>query len=65
MSISRVFHNNQPNHLQAPPFDVKLVTIDPQMAVILVHVRKNIVEDVLLDGESGVDIIIEDLRKKN
>ncbi len=28
------------------------------------HVRKNIVEDVLLEGGLGVNIIIEDLRKK-
>jgi len=55
--VFRVFPNNQPTHLQAPSFDVKLVIIDPQMAIILVHVRKNIVEDVLLDGGSGVNII--------
>jgi hypothetical protein len=29
-----------------------------------VHVGKNIVEDVLLDGGLGVNIITEDLRKK-
>jgi hypothetical protein len=28
------------------------------------HLGKNIVEDVLLDGGLGVDIIIKDLRKK-
>jgi hypothetical protein len=33
------------------------------MAVISVHVGKNIVEDVLLDGELGVNIITKDLRK--
>jgi hypothetical protein len=63
--VFRVFLNNQPTHLQAPPSNVKLVIIDPQMAIILVHVRKDIVEDVLLDGGLGVNIIIEDLRKKN
>jgi hypothetical protein len=61
--VSRVFHNNPPTHLQAQLSDVKLITIDPQMAVILVHVRKNIMEDVLLDGGLNVNIIIEDLRK--
>jgi hypothetical protein len=34
------------------------------MAVISMHVGKNIVEDVLLDGGSSVNIIIEDFRKK-
>ncbi len=63
--VSRVLPNNQSTHLQAPPFDVKLVTVDPQMAIILVHVKKNIVEVVLLDGGLGVNIIIEDLREKN
>jgi hypothetical protein len=29
------------------------------MAIIQVQIRKNIVEDVLLDGGSGVNIIIE------
>jgi hypothetical protein len=34
------------------------------MAIIQVHMGKNILEDVLLDGGLGVNIIIEDLRKK-
>jgi hypothetical protein len=34
------------------------------MVVIHVHVGKNIVEDVLLDGGLGVNISIKDLRKK-
>jgi hypothetical protein len=38
--VSTLFPNNQPIHLQASPFNVKSVTIDPQMVVILVHVRK-------------------------
>jgi hypothetical protein len=50
-------------HLQGPPFDVGLVAIDPHMTVIHVHVRKNIVEDVLLDGGLGVNIITKDLKK--
>jgi hypothetical protein len=31
------------------------------MAVIPIHVGKNLVKDVLLDGGFGVNIIIEDL----
>jgi hypothetical protein len=34
------------------------------MAIIPVHVGKNLVEDVLLDGGLGVNIITKDLRKK-
>jgi hypothetical protein len=34
------------------------------MAIILVHVGKNILEDVLLDGWLGVNIITKDLKKK-
>jgi hypothetical protein len=34
------------------------------MAIIQMHMGKNIVEDILLDGELSVNIIIEDLRKK-
>jgi hypothetical protein len=34
------------------------------MAVISMHVKKNVVEDVLLDGGLSVHIIIEDLKKK-
>jgi hypothetical protein len=34
------------------------------MAIIPVHVGKNLVEDVLLDGGLGVNIITKDLREK-
>jgi hypothetical protein len=55
--------SSEPTQPQAPPFDVGLVVIDSQMAIILVHVGKNIVEDVLLNGGLGVNIITEDLRE--
>jgi len=48
--VYRVLLSSQPNHPQAPPFDVGLVIIDLHKVIILMHVRKNIVEDVLLDG---------------
>jgi hypothetical protein len=51
-------------HLQAQPFDVGSIAIDPDMAIILVHVGKNIVKDVLLDGGSSVNTITKDLKKK-
>jgi hypothetical protein len=56
--VSRVSPNSRPTHLQAPPSNVRLVSIDLHMVIILVHVGKNIVEDVLLDGGLGVNIII-------
>ena len=37
-------------------------TIDNHMATIQVQIRKNTIEDVLLDGGYGVNIIIERLR---
>jgi hypothetical protein len=41
---------------------VTSVAIDHQMAIIQVQVRKNFIKDVLLDGGSGVNIIMEKLR---
>ncbi len=38
------------------------IAIDHQMAVIQVQVGKNFIEDVLLDGGFGVNIIMEKLR---
>jgi hypothetical protein len=64
MECSIISPNNQPTHLQGPPFDVSFVAIDLHMATIQVHVGKNIVKDILLDGGPGVNIIIEDLKKK-
>lgn len=40
------------------------MTIDPHMVIIHVHIGKNLVKDVLLDGEFGVNIITDDLWKK-
>ncbi len=62
--VSKVSPSSQPIQLQAPPSDVRLVAIDLHMVVISMHVRKNIVEDVLLDGGLGVNIITKDLKKK-
>ncbi len=62
--VSRVSPNSQPTNPQAPPSDVGSIIINRHMAIVLVHVRKNIVEDVLLDGGLDVNIITKDLRKK-
>jgi hypothetical protein len=40
------------------------VVVDYQMLVIVVHVRKNMVDDVLLDGRLGVNAIIDGLKQK-
>jgi hypothetical protein len=34
------------------------------MVLIVVHVKKNMVDDVILDGGSRVNIIIDGLRQK-
>jgi hypothetical protein len=54
--VSRLSLSSQPTHPQAPPSNVGLVTIDPHMVVISVHVGKNIMGDVLLDG--GLDVTL-------
>ncbi len=54
--VSKVSPNSQPTHLEAPPFDVGPVAIDPHMVIIPLHVGKNIVEDVLLDGGSSLTL---------
>jgi len=41
---------------------IALVAIDHQMTMIHVQVGKNFIEDVLLDGGSKVNIIMEKLR---
>jgi hypothetical protein len=39
-----------------------IVAIDHQMAMIQVQVRKNFIDDVLIDGGSKVNIITENLK---
>ncbi len=39
-----------------------VVTIDNHMAIIQVQIRKNTIEDVLLDGGFGVNIITKQLK---
>jgi hypothetical protein len=43
---------------------VVVVVIDNHMAVILVQIGKNIIEDVLLNGGFGVNIITKQLKLK-
>jgi hypothetical protein len=49
--VSRISLSSHPTHHQAPPFDVGLVGRNLHMEVISMHVEKNIMDDVLLDGE--------------
>jgi hypothetical protein len=44
--------------------DTTTIEVDNQMVVIQVQVGKNIVEDILLDGQANVNIIIENFRTK-
>jgi len=41
---------------------VASIVIDHHMVVIHVHIGKNLVDDELLDGRLGVNIIIEKLK---
>jgi hypothetical protein len=50
--------------LESNPTTTLYITIDPHMVVTLVDVREYLVEDVLLDGWSMFNIIINDLLKK-
>ncbi len=44
--------------------DIAIIKVNNQMTVIQVQVGKNIVEDVLLDGGTSVNIIIKTLKTK-
>jgi hypothetical protein len=44
-----------------PKVGIATVVIDNHMAVIQVHIGKNTIEDVLLNGGSGIDIITKQL----
>jgi hypothetical protein len=57
--VSKVYHSSQPTPLQGPPSNVVSITIDLHMVIIYVHVGKNLVKDVLLDGGSSVNITIK------
>ncbi len=45
-----------------PELTTASISIDHQMAIIQVQVGKNFIEDVLLDGGFGINIIMEKLR---
>ncbi len=62
--VFKVSPNSQPTHLQGPPSNVGSIALNPRMEIIQVHMGKNIMEDVLLDGGLGVNIITKDLKKK-
>ncbi len=46
-----------------PNLVITFVAIDPHMVVMYVQVSKNLVEDVLLDGRSGMNIMTKGLQK--
>jgi hypothetical protein len=60
--IKHYIFNLVPSKLTLPKPTVISITIAHQMAVIHVQVGKNFIEDVLLDGGSGVNITMEKLR---
>ncbi len=44
--------------------DTTTIEVDNQMAIIQIQVRKNIIEDVLIDGGASVNIITKNLQTK-
>ncbi len=61
-NIKHCIFNPIPSKPTSPKSTVASIAIDHQMAIIQVQVRKNFIEDVLLDGGSRVNIIIEKLK---
>ncbi len=51
----------QPKHVQLKP-TCATMTINHHMAMIQVHIDKNFIDDVLIDGGSRINIITENLR---
>jgi hypothetical protein len=51
-------------NISKPIIIVGTTIVDHQMAVIVVHVGKNMVDNILLDGGSGINAIIDGLRWK-
>jgi hypothetical protein len=60
--IKRYIFNLIPPKPILPKLTITSIAMDHQMVVIHVQVGKNFIEDVLLDGGSGVNIIMEKLR---
>ncbi len=51
-----------PNSKSIPILVVKSIAMDHHMVVIHVHTKKNLVDDELLDGRLGVNIIMDKLK---
>ncbi len=62
-SVSKVTTSKQVGFL-IPKVGTTIVAINNHMAVIQVQIGKNTIEDALLDGGIGINIIIEQLRLK-
>jgi hypothetical protein len=61
-NIKRYIFNPIPSKPTLPKPTIALVAINHQMVKIWVQVRKNFIEDVLLDGGYGINIITEKLK---
>jgi hypothetical protein len=62
LDIKRFSPNPTPSKLVLLEPIITSIAIDHQMVVIHVQVRKNFIEDVLLDGGFGINIITKKLR---
>jgi hypothetical protein len=61
-NIKRYILNSIPSKPILLESTVALIAIDHQIVVIHVQVGKNLIEDVLLDGGSGINIIMKELK---
>ncbi len=60
-NVSKVTIDKQVGY-SVPKVGIVYVVINNHMAIIQIQIGKNTIEDVLLDGGSGVNIIIEQLK---
>jgi hypothetical protein len=60
--IKHYIFNPIPSKHALPKLGIALFAIDHQMVVIQIQIGKNSIENVLLDGGFGVNIILEKLK---
>jgi hypothetical protein len=60
-NLGRATTNKQVGSL-VPKVGTTTIAIDNHMTIIQIHIGKNTIDDVLLDGGSRINIIIEQLR---
>jgi len=56
--------NEKTNPFVVPHISITIVIIDSHMVVIQVQIGRNMIDDLLLDGGSGLNIITKQLKAK-